>query len=365
MSGLPSRNQRIESLDSLRGIAALCVVMHHVAFIDLEWLRMFLGAVINIPPINYFMLGRPPVMFFFVLSGYVLALPFLSGSAPAYKRYLIRRFFRIYLPYAAVILLVAALYALVQPHAMEGAPIWLNEQWSSPPAPQLLLSHLAMTGTEAGNSLNGAGWSLVYEMRISLFFPLLVLLATRLRWQLALVVATVLMVGCLILSDWPAQRLPQYSSGLAQAVLDTLYFVWFFTLGIVMASHRAPIRQWLQSRKAGDRLMLGMLALLCFAVPFDAVNGGGAAITIALAESSAALERFLMRPLLRWLGRISYSLYLVHLPIVLAVVHLAYGRLASPLIMLLALICIFPLAALSYRFIEVPFNRWGHRLSIR
>jgi len=337
--------------------------MHHVLFIDLEGVRAFLGAAVNIPPINYFMLGRPPVMFFFVLSGYVLALPFLA-AAPDYKRYLIRRFFRIYLPYAAVILLVAALYTAVKPQFLEGAPLWLNQQWSSPPPPGLLLSHLAMTGTETGNSLNGAGWSLVYEMRISLFFPLLVVAATRCGWGMTLAVFTALMTACLFLVGWPAQPWPQYSDTLAGAALDTLYFTWFFALGIMLASRRDVVRQWLRSRKPGDRLMLGLLALFCFAAPFDAVNGAGAAITIALAESSAALERFLLLPPLRWLGRISYSLYLVHLPIVLAAAHLAYG-LPSPLVMLLALVCIFPLAALSYRFIEAPFNRWGHRLSIR
>ena len=60
-------------------------------------------------PLRLLVDGEAAVILFFVLSGYVLALPFIAGTQLTYGRYLVKRICRIWLPFAAAILLAAAL----------------------------------------------------------------------------------------------------------------------------------------------------------------------------------------------------------------------------------------------------------------
>src|SRR5688572_30321030 len=98
---------RLTSLDGLRGIAALAVVFNHIFLViapgQAPWWMDY-------TPLYYFFAGRKAVILFFILSGFVLALPYIHGTPPRYREYLIRRFCRIYLPFAAAICLSALLY---------------------------------------------------------------------------------------------------------------------------------------------------------------------------------------------------------------------------------------------------------------
>ena len=88
--------KRIASLDALRGVAAFSVVVSHL---------LLVLSVLHAPfPASWrAFLARWAVLTFFALSGYVLALPYFSGRAPTYGTFVVRRFCRIYLPYAAVV----------------------------------------------------------------------------------------------------------------------------------------------------------------------------------------------------------------------------------------------------------------------
>ena len=89
---------RYDSLDSMRGIAAALVVLNHCycAFADKSE-----GAVwwLANTPLRMLVSGRPSVILFFVLSGFVLAVSLEKGMK--YRDFVVRRFCRIYLPFAA------------------------------------------------------------------------------------------------------------------------------------------------------------------------------------------------------------------------------------------------------------------------
>ena len=108
-------------------------------------------------------------------------------------------------------------------------------------------------------------------------------------------------------------------------------------------------------------------ALALFAVPSDAALGMpaglGALLLVALSLSDRRAAAVLAGRLPLWLGRISYSLYLVHLPILLATVHLLRGRL--PLLVELALAVTVSLAAaeILHRAVERPSMWLGRRLA--
>jgi len=109
------------------------------------------------------------------------------------------------------------------------------------------------------------------------------------------------------------------------------------------------------------------LPVLVWLVVMDVILARRAGLETPL---TAALNRVLELPVLQWLGRISYSVYLVHIPI-MYVVFRAITRLnehmggwkflvlALPVTIILTLL----VAALTYRWIEVPGMALGRRLA--
>ncbi len=100
-------------------------------------------------------------------------------------------------------------------------------------------------------------------------------------------------------------------------------------------------------------------------LPADAAFGLGAALMIALALGSPAWSRGLQRRPLLWLGRISYSLYLTHNIVLLAVVHAFHPMLDGPALVALVVVASLLVADLGYRLVEAPSIRLGRRLAGR
>ena len=80
----------------------------------------------------------------------------------------------------------------------------------------------------------------------------------------------------------------------------------------------------------------------------------GATGLLLLALCSRTADRLLNDSIPQWLGRVSYSLYLVHLPILLCAINALHGILGYPAIAALALTASFAAAALLWRFVELP-----------
>src|SRR5690349_14633266 len=101
---------RIDKLDSIRGIAAMAVVFGH-CWGSLppprpgSWLFYFAAS-----PLALLRDGIDAVVVFFVLSGLVLAPPFLAARPRRYWPFVIRRICRIWIPYAVVLIVAVALY---------------------------------------------------------------------------------------------------------------------------------------------------------------------------------------------------------------------------------------------------------------
>lgn len=98
-----SDSKRIEYLDSIRGLAALFVLLSHTAG-AFAWPATY-GAVLRWPFISILFEGKEAVCMFFVLSGYVLSKPYVSSPANTVPRkiflptFYLRRFTRIWLPW--------------------------------------------------------------------------------------------------------------------------------------------------------------------------------------------------------------------------------------------------------------------------
>ena len=181
----PLSAQRIPELDAIRGLAALVVVLFHCwktlpwpeygpygappldasGLMPYEWLFRY-------TPLRIVTAGTASVGVFFILSGLVLALPMVRGRVDGYGSFLLKRFFRLYPPFAAAIALSCVLCAALDPGAVAGLSGWFNHSWDEPLRPGLVAAHLLMLGPDPYLHLDNVMWSLVHEVRISLLFPL-------------------------------------------------------------------------------------------------------------------------------------------------------------------------------------------------
>lgn len=358
---------RFNALDSLRGIAALVVVVNHSLNLFpaiggpvqglaapapgtvLEWLIA--------SPLSLAWHGKGAVALFFVLSGFVLALPWRRGRAPAYGGFVVRRVCRIYLPYAAAVSLAMLLATLLAAHRPPPVSAWFDTyNWTEPVSWPAILDHLLMLGGH--DTFDNAVWSLDHEMRISLVFPLLIL--TVMRFGLA--GAAVLAIGLYGLAG-AITHFAGWHGAPAEAAA-TLRFATFFVVGIVLARHADGLAAS-PSRWSG---VAGLGALVCglgllWAVREPAGMAFGAGFVILAAVLPGAIRRGLGHPLLLALGRMSYSLYLIHLPVILSAMFLLDGHLPRPLIAGLAFIAAQPAAWLFMLWVEEPAHRLGRRLT--
>lgn len=359
----------------MRGLAALSVVAHH-CFIMLpafysDTAQLGGGASIvralKHTPLHILWAGHEAVMLFFVLSGFVLSLPTLSGRTTPYRTYLAKRFTRIYAPCVVAVLVGLALRELcVTPHVYGGSPL-LDPLWRAPITPRLFLGCTLLAGTFNLTSFNSVLWSLVHELRISILLPVLAVFVWRRHWGIA-VAATVALYG---LARVYLMSVPYNADSLA----FTASYVPMFLVGAVLAKHRTELRVWYNSLGKIGRLCLAAAAVLCYTYAYTGFLGighryvdepmatAGAAAFIVIALASGRVSAVLRAHPLVFLGRMSYSLYLYHFTVILTAVHLLNGRLPLPTIMGLAAALCLPVAAFAYYAVEVPSIRWAKRMS--
>jgi peptidoglycan/LPS O-acetylase OafA/YrhL len=382
-TGVVVRSVRINSLDTVRGLAALSVVFLHIlsAYRTQESWSVAGDHHLNLPfllsrtPLGIFYAGGSAVVLFFILSGFVLALPFLAGRAPRYRDFAIRRVCRIYLPYAAALFIAIGARSLVTVAPVAGAD-WVRSFWDTPLTPGIIAGYLAMTGFSYHTAIDFVVWSLIHEMRISLIFPLLIAaMALTSRLSLRLAGAFLLSFGAALL----ALQMRDDPSAVHLAVrswLDTIGYIWFFIVGIELARYRQTIMRFIAARSRTEIVLLTILSACLYCarllVPslehtaeLDFIIGIGAAGFIALAIGRAHFDRWLTKPPLLFLGRTSYSLYLLH-PIVLLTAIYALSGLVPPAAIMIIVAPLALLAAwLGWRFIEKPSMELGRTLSRR
>jgi peptidoglycan/LPS O-acetylase OafA/YrhL len=363
----PTPKQRFESLDGLRGIAALVVVFtHSMLALPHYWnvmtrmnpeARHSFDWVILDTPLRLLIGGENAVTLFFVLSGFVLSLPWISGNGRSYGTFFVSRLCRIYLPYVAAMLIAGAL-ATKLGNVIAGASFWVNYYaWANHVTPYTVPSVLLMLGNNYSAWIDNPTWTLVWEMRVSLLFPLLVVPVARWGMKGAVAVA----IGLWSAFTWGAaveSALPDASSVLGNPH-QTFYYAAFFLLGIVLARYRFSLM-----RVTWAPLVLVVAGLAAWLVTWqaDIMRAAGAALLIVAAISNGLPRRFLSTTPIQWLGRVSYSLYLIHVPVFLVAEHLIYPKLPHVLIIAISIPTALVLAEIFHRTIEQPAHELGRSM---
>ncbi len=308
---------RYEQLDSLRGVAALIVVLVHA--------RMIFTASPPSNQVETFLGGHEAVMLFFVLSGFVLSLPYLGNKQQPYRTFVKRRLARIYLPYLAALTL-----------AVIGCALWhgkvvntVTSTWSYPVDVRSLVNQVLFLGDYDKARYNVVFWSLIYELRVSLLFPVMMFVYKR-ATTLAAVVMTV-SLGLI---------------GILNPNLTTVGYVGIFFMGVLLADRRKAVQTFYRGLSLWQKATFSVAAFVAYSQGHlllktrlwhlgDMPVALGAVGLIAIGLSSETAIKLLNHSVPTFLGKISYSLYLVHATVLWAMIALLHTKL-SPAVTLLA-----------------------------
>jgi peptidoglycan/LPS O-acetylase OafA/YrhL len=362
-------NKRIQELDSLRALACIVIMISHSlsilpAMYDPEGFLL-----LKRTPLAACRAGREAVIFFFILSGFVLSLPFLKGSVPL-RHYYLQRVFRLWVPY--VISLSVAIFMAVHVYhsTLPGLSSWANTNRSTPTL-TLLLHHLFLLGSFPNGTYNPVLWTLVQIMRISIIFPLLMMAVCRWRWKQTLLFALGLSATGFVL-DAICNRI-----GNLNDYDMTLHYAAVFIFGALLAKHRETLltcfRSMSRTTKGGclASAFLGYthaywflpdVRAIHYAVPRDWIVAVAIALGIFGAIGSKRISSLLVRNPFLFLGKISFSIYLYHAVVLLSCVHLLYGKIPIWGIWIVAWTSTFITAAIAHFIIEIPSAQLGRRV---
>lgn len=355
--------ERLLALDGLRGVAAFLVVLHHILLIAQPVSQPpgepAVGSWwwwVERTPLKLLTAGHEAVIVFFVLSGVVVVLPALRRVDFSWPGLVVSRVVRLILPaWAAIVFATALLLIVPRVPAQVTGGTWLAGQVQSTWGWQRLVVEFSLMGGSV--PYDNVLWTLKWEFLFSLLLPGFLVVAVLLhRW-------------------WLPTGLLAVGLGTAGCVghIDPLQYLPIFFLGTLIAVRLRAIEGWSESRRAKRLLAvllpISALVLICQFLLAPVVPGGsdgahalvgvealgGAGIVVA-AGAGTAFRRFLERRVPQFLGRISFSLYLVHLP-VLATITWIVGDWNWPIAALIAV----PLALLTgwgfFRLVEKPLHR--------
>jgi len=324
---------RVHVLDPLRGLAALAVGWFHFTgggpLRSVEWIRSS-GAF-----------GWAGVEAFFVISGFVLPLSMYRGG---YRlrchvgTFVLKRVIRLDPPYIVTIGLVVALaYASALAPGYAGAPPSFS--WTN------VLLHLGYLNAFVGEGwINPVFWTLAIEFQfyllIALLFPVIVRLPASWRGLGAVALA---------------------ASPLVVTVPDSFIvpYLPLFAFGIATFEYYEG-----RVRLLAYLLTIGTISLIGLGTMGQLITGVGLATALAIAFVRAEFPRWVTG-----LGVLSYSFYLVHVPIGGRVVNLGARVAETPLQqigVLLTAVAVSLLAAYAmYWAVERPAQRFSSAIQYR
>ncbi len=357
--------RRYLALDGLRGCAALAVVFYHT-----PWPTHFSG-------LGFVRNSYLAVDLFFILSGFVIAANYGSRlhDAGAVRAFLTRRFFRLYPLHLAVLCALVCLETIKW--ATQGATSSSVPAFTGPNAPALLVENLFMLqGLGMGSRLgwNPPAWSIGAECVAYLLFGWAAFAGEIRRGPKLLCVA--------------AAALLAYA-GMA-FTMNTLDLTFGFGLLRCLAGFSLGVAIFAYARESEGVAALFAPIAAPLAVAILALGHGASVVTIvpvfvllvaALRSDRGAVARALSSRPAQFLGRISYSIYLTHMPMLL-LATIALKRVArvsvetpagqsfalSPwtgdLLFAVVLGLVVVLSRATFRLVEEPGCRLGARLFI-
>ncbi|MES2445767.1 MAG: acyltransferase [Bacteroidota bacterium] len=358
-------NNRLQYLDSTRGVAAFTVLLSHFfgAFVyegDMaKWNHSILHSLWH---------GKGAVSYFFVLSGLVLSYTYFQNEEKLkhfnYLDFIIKRVLRIYPVFLAVILLsFIAINFFFNPDSIKSlAPatdwikmFWLNKtSFISMFKESLLIVRIPQ---EPELRLINQDWTLTIELIVSVLVPPLIVITKRSSWMLVIVVLVLLR-------------------------MHTLHWIVEFAAGVWISANLHQIRNFFGRINFITKFLLLTIALILYTLEFMIdmpeifsifLTKLSVVLILILVLCLKRLQNILSIPVLVFLGEISYCLYLCHFIVILVVAPeifnwLKYNQLTdnfmvTTIVLMVTILCSLLLAYLLSIIIERPFVSLSRKLS--
>jgi peptidoglycan/LPS O-acetylase OafA/YrhL len=357
----PNSKQFFGGLESLRGMAALLVVFFHA-----DWEN-------PLTSLNFFRNGYLMVDLFFVLSGFVICHNYSRkiGTIKDIVQFMFLRLGRLYpLHFFFLMIFLGIEIAKYVAESRFGFVPHITHAFSLNNLPSflanLLLIHSFFSSTNL--SFDTPSWSISVEFYTYLVFAIIVLIFPGKR-KITLVSCFLVLLAVFLLGFWPPEGLH-----MSQAGLSFLRCILGFFTGTLAyqayCKYHPRIARWseamilcmgmalisflsLKSNRALDFLALPMFALLV--------------VAIAAAPEGGGISKILSGTRLRWLGKVSYSIYLSHMAILMLIVRLlafaqkhcnpdARNWLALTFVFL-AVSLVLIVSEFTYKWIERPYQK--------
>jgi peptidoglycan/LPS O-acetylase OafA/YrhL len=358
---LSEPSSQLDELDGLRGLAALIVFLSHTSNVGV---RLF-------PHVDASGTGKTGVYLFFVLSAFLLTTPFLQAAADRaaagrLTSYFTRRFWRIYPLYSGY-LLVALIVTLACPASL---PTVKSIGVPYPLSPGGFVDQLLLRRS------TGVTWSILVECRYYLVLPVVAFAFSKISKSRVLV-SLVLVATLIALAEivWPKGAMRPNDSRLGPYLATFLLGSWMAVVHhdwqrrgldadprataaveacglvavIVLISLTPSVASWLVGRRIPvdhfhkESLWLG---LLWSAVLLAAVHGRG------------GLRAALRMRWLRYIGFISFSVYLLHVVVIDVMLRVGPKAAYRGWIMLALTVAV---SHAAWLLIERPTSRLGMR----
>ncbi len=370
-----SNSRRYVALDGLRGVAALLVVLYHLQVSN------------HVTQIQFFRNGYLAVDLFFILSGFVIYSTYSGriSSAPEVMRFIGLRFFRVYPMHLATLLFLLGM-ELMKAYSQSAGIIDGSDR-------------IAFTGTNSWTSFlanltlvqglgffdyltwNVPSWSISCEFAAYTVFALAAVTGAFRSKVPLLLLSLIGLGGFCFVALAHGDLNSTHDFGIIRSLAG--FFIGACIFEITHAENYPKL--------SSNFLALGQVALIIAFLLIAGTASGATVVAVvpvfiglvALVQSDAGiLARALMTPAAQFLGKISYSVYMVHWVLLYveaialkrvfhvpsqfdSVMHVPIfqtERWTGDLILAGSLACVIAVSVFTYRLIEAPARKWGHKL---
>ncbi|SRR5579883_1458176 len=361
---------RLNSIDALRGLAALIVVIYHaraILWVGLSetWKRYGLSPNIN-SWLGYattpFSVGGLAVVLFFVLSGYcihrkgALALACNPDAKLDIKQFLIRRLWRIYPVYVLSLCITAIIDSYLIAH--QSISVLPGQDDSFFAFAMSLLSLQGLAAPQFGS--NGVFWTLALELHFYLIYPLLYYISRKYgatKATIVTLIASIAYISFDILSGFSA-KLPYRTNGVP--IFLPYWFTWGF--GFYLAEVEAG-RACLPKKFYILSIVGAMLTVPALISGYQPLSYFTSTLTFGwlLWWSTTSHGEFFWKnffgQMLSKVGTFSYSLYAIHLPCILIFKSLISPK-EEPFISLIPAIFAIAVSVICGFLLFIIVERW-------
>jgi len=343
----PSAKQRLQFVTALRAVASVIIVWHHFALYPplREWASPLVGGLLD-----WFEVNARATQVFFVVGGYVMARS-MSRQSWQLKRlgsFIAQRYYRLGIPYLGAIALIIPVYVLARgwvPDAVVGEAVSLPQ----------LIAHLFFLQDILGYEQLSAGlWFVCINFQLGLVYALcLVLRDTIGRGKVDL-------VGLL---GWPLAIFSLFYFNLNDGWDEWwLYFFPYFFMGTVV--HRSLNGIGIKGEFWLYELLF--VGAMIFDWRWRLVSALVVGLLLYGSEKMGWGYHWPRNRAITWLGNVSYSLFLVHFPVLVLVATVwtragwttPHGALSG---LLVAFALSIATAGFFHRWVERPAARIGRR----